>query len=66
MSEKSATSVYIGAPEEFAEWVGFSVGELLTNETAVAIDRNTSESKHGEPTEAEDGSSRFLSRLLGW
>jgi len=29
MSEKSSTSVYIGAPEEFAEWIGYSVNELL-------------------------------------
>jgi hypothetical protein len=29
MSDKSGTSVYIGAPEEFAEWLGYSVEELL-------------------------------------
>lgn len=29
MSDKSGTDVYIGAPEEFAEWVGYSVEELL-------------------------------------
>src|SRR6056297_3497032 len=31
MSEKSSTSVYIGAPDEFAEWIGYSVEELLGN-----------------------------------
>jgi hypothetical protein len=64
MSEKSATSVYIGAPEEFAEWVGFSVEELLSDETAAEMEGGDSESLDREP-EAEDESSGFLSKLLG-
>ena len=65
MSEKSATSVYIGAPEEFAEWVGFSVEELLSDETAAEMGGDDSESTNEETTKAENGSSGFLTRLLG-
>jgi hypothetical protein len=56
--------VYIGAPEEFAEWVGFSVEELLSDETAAEMEGGDSESLNRE-TEAEDESSGFLSKLLG-
>lgn len=65
MSEKSATSVYIGAPEEFAEWVGFSVEELLSDETAAEMEGGDSESTNEETTKEENGSSGFLTRLLG-
>jgi hypothetical protein len=65
MSEKSATSVYIGDPEGFAEWVGFSVEELLSGETAAKMGGDDSESNNEETTKEENGSSGFLTRLLG-
>jgi hypothetical protein len=63
MSEKTSSSVYIGAPEEFAEWIGYSVDELL-NGTA------EDESDFGQNTETEesaetDDSDGLLSRLFG-
>ena len=64
MSEKSSTSVYIGAPNEFAEWIGYSVEELLGNPAET-------ETRPERPAEQEtddsnaDESSGFLSRLLG-
>jgi len=36
--EKSSTSVYIGAPEEFAEWIGYSVNELLNGAAETGTD----------------------------
>jgi len=60
MSDKSGTSVYIGAPGEFAEWVGYSVEELLNGATETGRDT-------GQSTEAEEDaeeSSGFLTRLL--
>jgi len=62
MSEKSSTSVYIGAPEEFADWLGYSVDELLNG----ADETSTETGKSSEmPEEGSDESSGFLSRLLG-
>jgi hypothetical protein len=34
MSDKSGSSVYIGAPDEFAEWTGYSVEDLLNGDAA--------------------------------
>jgi len=63
MSEKSSASVYIGAPEEFAEWIGYSVDELLEG-VAEADDEATR--PDSEQTANEEGSSGgLLSRLLG-
>jgi hypothetical protein len=59
MSDKSGTSVYIGAPEEFAEWVDYSIDELLDGpaENSEAID---------QPTDSEETNSPgFFRRLLG-
>jgi hypothetical protein len=63
MSEKSSASVYIGAPEEFAEWIGYSVDELLegVDETETATNQADSE----QPTSDEESSGGLLSRLLG-
>ncbi len=61
MSDKSGRSVYIGAPEEFAEWAGYSLDELLDGS---ASDPVTDASGTDESEEQED-SSGFLARLLG-
>lgn len=63
MSEKSSTSVYIGAPEEFAEWLGYSVDELLDGaaETGTA----TAQSSGTSQGASSDESGGFLSRLFG-
>jgi len=63
MSEKSSTSVYVGAPEEFAEWIGYSVDELLDGAAETSSD-------YEQPTGTkvasdENESSGFLSRLFG-
>jgi len=44
MSDKSGTSVYIGAPEEFAEWIGYPIADLLNrvSELESNSDRMTS------------------------
>ena len=64
MSEKSSTSVYIGAPDEFAEWIDYSVEELLGD----PAESGTEPRSAAEP-ESDDGireeSSGFFSRLLG-
>jgi len=70
MSDKSGTSVYIGAPEEFAEWVGYSVDELLDDpaETGMSeLESADSGDTQGEDStdETSDGSGGLLSRLLG-
>lgn len=59
MSEKSASSVYIGAPEEFAEWLGYSVDELLSGAAAGQESNDPS----GE-TEERSESGGLLSRLF--
>ncbi|WP_256685068.1 hypothetical protein [Halococcus qingdaonensis] len=58
MSEKSATSVYIGAPVEFAEWIGHSVEDLLNGTAAVGMNSTQSD-------EVQDESSGFFARLFG-
>lgn len=59
MSEKSASSVYIGAPEEFADWLGYSVEELLSGAAAGQESDGLS-----EETEERSESDGFLSRLF--
>jgi hypothetical protein len=68
MSDKSGTSVYIGAPEEFAEWVGYPVDELLDDpsETGVNDPQPTgAEEGSKDSDDTSEGSSGLLSRLLG-
>ena len=71
MSDKSGTSVYIGAPEEFAEWVGYSVQELLDGAAETGIDdaQSPAEAHHdeenSEETDDSDDSRGFFARLLG-
>ncbi len=62
MSDKSGTSVYIGAPEEFADWVGYSVEELL----AGPAESNNKSNKSDDESHVRDEneSSGILSRLL--
>lgn len=59
MSDKSGTSVYIGAPEDFAEWIGYSVEELLDGpvENGEAADQPTGSEETNSPG--------FFRRLLG-
>jgi hypothetical protein len=63
MSDKSGTSVYIGAPEDFAEWVGYSVDELLDGpaENGVVTDQPA----ESDETPDEADSPGFFRRLLG-
>ncbi len=61
--DKSGTSVYIGAPEEFADWVGYSVEELLEGPAENEDDTNQSDTT--DQAHDADESSGFLSRLLG-
>ncbi|ELY65674.1 hypothetical protein, partial [Natronobacterium gregoryi] len=63
MSEKSSTSVYIGAPEEFAEWIGYSVDELLNGVAETSSDNELP--TEPKTTSNENESSGFLSRLFG-
>jgi hypothetical protein len=60
MSEKSSTSVYIGAPEEFAEWIGCSVSELLNGATETGT--NTKQSATTEDA-SDMGTTRTGSSL---
>jgi hypothetical protein len=62
MSEKSSTSVYIGAPEEFADWLGYSVDELLNG----AAETGTDATQLSEAQDAGDNDeSGLLSKLFG-
>jgi hypothetical protein len=63
MSEKSSASVYIGAPEEFAEWIGYPVDELL--EGVAEADAEATEPDSDQTASEEDSSEGLLSRLLG-
>jgi len=72
MSDKSGTSVYIGAPEEFAEWVGYSVEELLADPAETGDSLGSAEGTdgnvegHGGSSEDDgEGSGGILARLLG-
>ncbi|SEW01523.1 phospholipase D-like domain-containing protein [Halobacterium jilantaiense] len=63
MSEKSSNSVYIGAPEEFAEWLGYSVDELLDGAAETGTD--TAQASETPEAASSDESGGFLSRLFG-
>jgi len=60
MSEKSSTSVYIGAPQEFAEWLGYSAEELLDGVSESGDEQTVADGSNSENKESEG----FLSRLL--
>jgi hypothetical protein len=66
MSDKSGRSVYIGAPEEFATWVGYTVEELLEDPSDVSstdeVSMSTAEDDRPEPTESEGWISRIFGR----
>ena len=66
MSDKSGSSVYIGAPNEFAKWIGYPVEELL-NGAAAEPDGNSQlidgEEDHEDETSAVP--SGIFARLLG-
>ena len=57
------TSVYIGAPEEFADWIGYPVDELLNGAAETSTD--TQQSASTEDESDMDDSGGFFSRLLG-
>jgi hypothetical protein len=63
MSDKSGTSVYIGAPKEFAEWVGYSVDELLDGPAENGD--TTDQPAESDVTPEETDSPGFFRRLLG-
>ena len=63
MSDKSGTSVYIGAPKEFAEWVGYSVDELLNGPAENG--ETTDQPAESDATPEETDSPGFFRRLLG-
>jgi hypothetical protein len=65
MAEKSASSVYIGAPEEFAEWAGYTVEELLNGAAEAGMDNTDEPEDEEESTDSNEESGGFLSRLLG-
>jgi len=69
MADKSGRSVYIGAPEVFAEWIGYSVEELLADpdEEEVTVD-SAGDDTDGDSDDAESDdaeSTGFLGRLFG-
>ena len=74
MADKSGRSVYIGNPEAFAEWAGYTVEELLTDPDGAdetdaerpveASDGDASDDSEPDDTE-ETESAGFLSRLFG-
>ena len=57
--EKGIENLYIGAPEDFAEWIGYSVEELLDGpaENDEAADQPTGSEETNSPG--------FFRRLLG-
>jgi hypothetical protein len=61
MSDKSGTSVYIGAAEEFAEWVGYPVDQLLGGVSQLDGDTDSDQAK--KPDDG-DGSQGIISRLF--
>jgi len=69
MSEKSSNSVYIGAPDEFAEWIGYSVDQLLDGvaESNGKVGAGGRPEREEESAQASDStrSGGFISRLLG-
>lgn len=75
MADKSGRSVYIGNPEAFAEWAGYTVDELLTDpdqedktdaERSVEASDGNAGDDDSEPDDTEETESAgFLSRLFG-
>jgi hypothetical protein len=65
MSDKSGTSVYIGAPEEFAEWIGYSVDELLNGNGKSQQTEIESTESTDVNSDSDDESDGLISRLLG-
>ena len=65
MSDKSGTSVYIGAPQEFAEWVGYSVEELLNSPDQTNETYDDTTEREEEEKDDERESTGIISRLLG-
>jgi len=65
MAEKSASSVYIGAPEEFAEWAGYTVDELLNGTAETSMNNKNGQEDVEESADSNEESGGFLSRLLG-
>jgi hypothetical protein len=70
MSDQSGTSVYIGAPDAFAEWLGYSVEELLDGPSestngrdTVSPDESIGQEEAGSDSDESSGS--FLKKLLG-
>jgi hypothetical protein len=74
ITDKSGQSVYIGAPEMFAEWVGYTTEELLADPdedgkeagvVSLDTDRDDSDEDSEASKELSDGKSEgFLSRLF--
>jgi hypothetical protein len=70
MSDQSGTSVYIGAPDAFAEWLGYSVEELLDGPGESANGRATaspddSSGQEESGSSSDESSGGFLKKLLG-
>lgn len=66
MSDKSGTSVYIGAPDEFADWTGFSQSELLSGEAAAHTHDSdlTGRDTRQDETDTDDESGGWFSSLF--
>ncbi|MFK5604632.1 phospholipase D-like domain-containing protein [Haloferax volcanii] len=64
MSDKSGTSVYIGAPDEFAEWAGYTVEELLHGVAETEGRTETTEPEVSTGTDDGSDSRGIFARLL--
>ncbi|MFC7137674.1 hypothetical protein ACFQRB_16845 [Halobaculum litoreum] len=64
MSDKSGRSVYIGAPEEFAAWAGYTVEELLDNPSEVSSSDEVSMTSSGGNSSESEGSEGWFSRIF--
>jgi hypothetical protein len=69
MSDQSGSDVFIGDPEAFAEWVGYSVDELLEGAAEQAGEGEDEPEEPGpeeaQSDRAQDNGGGLLSRLLG-
>ncbi len=67
MADKSGRSVYIGAPERFADWIGYSVETLLADPEENDPTDSTGDGADDPPDDTDhDGESTgFLGRLFG-
>lgn len=67
MSDKSGGSVYIGAPEEFADWIGYSVEGLFDDPSEMgrsdSMDATENDSSSGGSADSESGG--MFSKLFG-